>query len=121
MKVKFDGVKKFVRKNGVFMAQLAVMGYVAFSGDVAFALEKGNGGGTATFTNITGPLDSLKATLTGPIATAVGTVGIGAAALATGLNMENQVMKRAIQLTGGTAGAIGAGGLLTNVSSGLLF
>lgn len=123
MKVDMKKVSKFFKKNGVFMAQLAVMGYVAFSGDMASAQTTATGTTSDSFGVITAPLETLKSTITGPVATAIGTIGIGAAALATGLNMENQVMKRAIQLTGGTAGAIGAAGLLDGAakSAGLLF
>lgn len=121
MKVNWTKVKKFVKENGVFMAQLSFMGYIALSGDIGFAATSGSG---EAFSKITGPLTKVQETMTGPIARTVGTIGIGAAALATGLNMENQVLKRSIQLTGGVAGAIGASSLIQDIggtSSGLLF
>lgn len=121
MKINTRKVTRFLKENRVMMVQLTVMGYVAFSGNTTFAGSASSSGGS--FTAITGPLQALKETMTGPIATTIGTVGIGAAALATGLNMENQVLKRSIQLTGGTAGALGATSLIDNVatSAGLLF
>ena len=119
VKINKKAIKKFLKENGFFMAKLAFMGFVALHADPALASTTGE-----KFSTITGPLNTVKDTISGPVAKAVGTIGIAGAALATGLNMENQVMKRAIQLTGGTAGAVGAGSLMADIggdSTGLLF
>lgn len=121
VKINKKAIKKFMKENGFFMAKLAIMGFIALHVDSAAATEVGTGSSSdGYFSKITEPLNKVSSTMTGPVAKAVGTIGIAGAALATGMNMENQVMKRAIQLAGGTAGAIGAASLLGD-ASGLLF
>ena len=120
VKINTKAVRKFIKENGFFVARLAVMGVIALHVDAASAASTAGG---SSFTSVTGPLQTLQNTMTDTVAKAVGTIGIAGAALATGMNMENQIMKRAIQVTGGVAGAVGAAKLMSDVgaSSGLLF
>lgn len=122
MKIKINNlnIRTLLKNNRLMLTQLTVMGAVIITNDTTFAASVQDSG---SFGVISKPLEAVGSTLTGPVAKAVGTVGIAAACLATGLNMEQQMMKRGIQLAGGVAGAIGATSLLADATSasGLLF
>lgn len=113
-------IRTFLKNNRIMLTQFAVIGVALMTSDTTFASSVQDSG---SFGVISKPLEAVGSTLTGPVAKAVGTVGIAAACLATGLNMEQQMMKRGIQLAGGVAGAIGATSLLADATSasGLLF
>lgn len=110
-------LKQFFWKNRYTFVQLGVIGgCVALLGDTSFASSADAG-----FTTITDPLNTLKSTMSGPIATGVATTGAVVFGLATATNMENQLVKRAIQFTGGAAGGLGAANIIKDLGGGLLF
>ena len=113
-------LKQFLWKNRYTFVQLGVIGgCVALLGDTSFASSADKAG--AGFETITGPLNTLKSTMSGPIATGVATTGAVVFGLATATNMENQLVKRAIQFTGGAAGGLGAASIINDLGGGLLF
>lgn len=114
-------VKQFLWKNRYTFVQLGIIcGAVVLMGDTSFASSKASGA-SGGFSTITDPLDTLKNTMSGPIATGVATTGAVVFGLATATNMENQLVKRAIQFTGGAAGGLGAASIIQDLGGGLLF
>ena len=112
MKVRKTG--RFIKENKILFAQLAVMGTVAVMSDPAFASQ-------GYFTQITEPLEKVKSTITGPVATAIGTIGAGLLGVSFAANFENQAAKRGVQVAGGAGLAVGASTAVTTVAgSGLL-
>ena len=120
MKAQLKKGMKFAEENKVMMCQLAAMGFVVLTSDTTFA---GTTSGPASFSAVTGPLNTLKDTVKGPIATGTATIGVVGLGLATASGMENQVLKRAIQFVGGAATGLGAAGIISDIgtASGLLF
>ncbi len=120
MKTQLKKGVKFAKENKVMMCQLAAMGFVVLTSDTTFASTTS---GSASFSGVTGPLNTLKDTVKGPIATGTATIGVVGLGLATASGMENQVLKRAIQFVGGTATGLGAAGIISDIgtASGLLF
>lgn len=106
---------KFIKENKVLFAQLAVMGTVAVLSDPAFAATS-----ASDFVQITGPLQKIQNTITGPVATAIGTIGAGLLGVSVAANFENQAAKRGVQVAGGAGLAVGASSAITTVASGLL-
>ena len=116
MQIKEKACKmgKFMKEHKVVMAQLAVMGLVVVGvADTSFA-QSGGGG----FEVVTGPLEKIKATVKGPVATAVGTIGAALLGVSVATNMENQMAKRGMQVAGGAGLAVGAGKVISTVTSG---
>lgn len=115
-KSKGKKLKQFLWKNRYTFIQLGVIGgCIALLGDTSFAKT------STAFSTVTGPLDKLSNTLSGPVATGVATSGAVIFGLATATNMENQLVKRAIQFTGGAAGGLGAASIITELGGGLAF
>lgn len=110
---------KFIKENKILFAQLAVMGTVALMSDPAFASTTDS----SQFRQITGPLQAIRDTIKGPVATAVATIGAGLLGVSVAANFENQAAKRGVQVAGGAGLAVGAGGAIDTVAtagSGLL-
>ena len=120
MKAQLKKGMKFAKENKVMMCQLAAMGFVVLTSDTTFASTTS---GSASFSSVTGPLNTLKDTVSGPVAKGVATIGAVVFGLATASNLENQAVKRAIQFTGGAAGGLGAAGIISDIgtASGMLF
>lgn len=120
MKAQLKKGMKFAKENKVMMCQLAAMGFVVLTSDTTFASTTS---GSASFSAVTGPLNTLKDTVSGPVAQGVATIGAVVFGLATASNLENQAVKRAIQFTGGAAGGLGAAGIISDIgtASGMLF
>ena len=110
---------KFIKENKILFAQLAVMGTVALMSDPAFASTTDS----SQFKQITGPLQAIRDTINGPVATAVATIGAGLLGVSVAANFENQAAKRGVQVAGGAGLAVGAGSAINTVAtagSGLL-
>lgn len=106
----------FVKENKLFLFRLGVMGMVAFSSDPALAAQS-----DSTFAVVTSPIEKFSNTITGPIATAIGTAGAALLGLSVSMNFENQVAKRGVQGVGGIGLGIGAATLVKNLGGGFLF
>ena len=70
-KKKIKTAGKFVKENKLLMLQLGLMGAVLVSNEVSFATAVQDD----AFAVVTNPLEKLQKTITGPIATAIGTAG----------------------------------------------
>ena len=106
----------FVKENKLLMAQLGVMGIVLLSGDTSFAKTTDD-----TFSVVTSPIQKFQNTITGPIATAIGTAGAGLLGLSVAMNFENQIAKRGVQGVGGIGLGIGTGTVVSKLGTGFLF
>ena len=117
-RISLSKMKNIVRQNKGFIFQLAIMaGTVAFAGDVAFASEEVPAGYQA----LVDPLNGFKTFLTGPVAKGVGVIGIVTCGLATASNMEQQVVKRSLQILGGASAGMSAASVISAAGSGLIF
>ncbi len=117
-------VLKFLSENKMLVIQLGIMGTIMITSDTSFAIGTGsntNDSGTGDFSVITTPLTMVKNTITGPVATAVGTAGAGLLGLSVAMNFENSIAKRAIQGTGGIGLGLGAASAISTIGSGMLF
>lgn len=110
------------------MIQLAIMaGLVLASSDfnvVHASTASGTYGGEKnmeSFNSLLKPLESVQMLMTGPIPKVVGAAGIGILGLSTAMSFESQVSKRAVQLAGGAAAAMGGASLITVAGSGACF
>lgn len=110
-------VKNFLKENKFCLLQMGIIaGGVLLLGDTSFAQTADN-----TFEEITGPLDKAQATISGPVAKGMATVGVACCGLATAMNMENQMVKRGMQVVGGSAAAIGGATMVGRLGDALLF
>lgn len=105
-KVTKEAKKAFhvLAENKLLLAQFGVMGIVLLSGDTSFA-NTSDGGNLSV---VVSPLQTVQETISGPIATAVGTAGAGLLGLSVAMNFENSIAKRAVQGAGGIG--LGLGG-----------
>lgn len=111
-------VKEFLWENKGTIFQLAIMtGVMAAASDVSFASDATPTG----YDKLTTPLKGLQDTLTGPVAKGVGIIGIVTCGLATASNMEQQVVKRSLQILGGAGAGMGAATVISAAGSGLVF
>lgn len=106
----------FVKENKLFLFRLGVMGMVAFSSDPALAAQTDD-----TFKVVTDPIDKFSKTITGPIATAIGTAGAALLGLSVSMNFENQIAKRGVQGVGGIGLGVSAATLVDKLGGGFLF
>lgn len=106
---KLKKAATFAKNNKMLLGQLAVMGTVAVMSDPAFA-------SSGYFTEITGPIEKVKSTITGPVATGIATIGAGLLGLSVAANFENQAAKRGVQVAGGAGLAVGASTAVTTVA-----
>lgn len=115
-------VLKFLSENKMLVIQLGIMGTIMITSDTSFAVGTAPDPDTdKNFSVITTPLTMVKDTITGPVATAVGTAGAGLLGLSVAMNFENSIAKRAIQGTGGIGLGIGAASAISSIGKGLLF
>ena len=115
-KKKIKAAGKFAKENKLLMFQLAMMGVVLLSNEASFASKADE-----TFSVVTNPLEKLQNTITGPIATAIGTAGAGLLGLSVTMNFENQIAKRGIQGVGGVGLALGGSTVVSKLGSAFLF
>lgn len=115
-KKRIKAVGKFAKENKVLMLQLGMMGAVLLTNEVSFATSADD-----TFTVVTNPLEKLQKTITGPIATAIGTAGAGLLGLSVTMNFENQIAKRGIQGVGGVGLGLGAATVVSKLGTAFLF
>ena len=116
-KKKIKAAGKFVKENKLLMLQLGLMGAVLVSNEVSFATAVQDD----AFAVVTNPLEKLQKTITGPIATAIGTAGAGLLGLSVTMNFENQIAKRAIQGVGGVGLALGGATVVSKLGTAFLF
>ncbi len=110
-------VWNFVKENKVLIAQLCLMGAVVLSSDTSFANTQAEAG----FEVVTNPLTKFQNTITGPVATAIGTAGAALLGLSVAMNFENQIAKRGVQGVGGIGLGLGASSLISGGSLGTAF
>ena len=115
-KKKIKTAGKFVKENKLLMLQLGLMGAVVLTNEVSFATKADE-----TFSVVTNPLEKLQNTITGPVATAIGTAGAGLLGLSVTMNFENQIAKRAIQGVGGVGLALGGATVVSKLGTAFLF
>lgn len=106
----------FMKENKLFLFRLGVMGMVAISSDPAIAATS-----DSTFAVVTSPLEKFSNTITGPVATLIGTAGAGLLGLSVTMNFENQIAKRGVQGVGGIGLGLGAAKVVQNLGGGFLF
>lgn len=116
MKKDAQGAVRFVKENKLFLFRLGVMGMVVLSSDPAIAAQT-----DSTFAVVTSPIQKFSSTITGPVATAIGTAGAALLGLSVSMNFENQIAKRGVQGVGGIGLGIGAATLVKNLGGGFLF
>ena len=116
MKKNVQGAVRFMKENRLFLFRLSVMGVVALSSDPALAAQS-----DSTFAVVTSPIEKFSNTITGPIATAIGTAGAALLGLSVSMNFENQVAKRGVQGVGGIGLGMGAATLVKTLGGGFLF
>lgn len=120
----WKGVKE--HKEEIFTLSLMAVSLVLVQ-DTCSATQIGQ---STTFANdvkitaIKQPLEVLETTLTGPIPKAVGTLGIITGAVGWGIGTEQQIVKYATRVAGGTGIAVGGGSVMYDffgVGQGVLF
>lgn len=118
MKIKkmIKRVGRFVMTHKALIIQLGIMGYIVATGDVASANTSGGG----DLSVVVSPLKKIQETISGPIATTVGTAGAGLLGLSVAMNFENQIAKRAIQGAGGIGLGVGGAQAVSAFGAGLL-
>ncbi|WP_462393239.1 TrbC/VirB2 family protein [Mitsuokella multacida] len=116
MKKNVQGAVRFMKENRLFLFRLSVMGVVALSSDPALAAQS-----DSTFSVVTSPLEKFSNTITGPVATLIGTAGAGLLGLSVTMNFENQIAKRGVQGVGGIGLGLGAAKVVQNLGGGFLF
>lgn len=115
-KKKIKAAGKFAKEHKLMLLQLGLMGAVLITNEVSFATSADD-----TFTVVTNPLEKLQKTITGPIATAIGTAGAGLLGLSVTMNFENQIAKRGIQGVGGVGLGLGAATVVSKIGTAFLF
>ena len=115
-KKKIKAAGKFAKENKLLMLQLGMMGAVLITNEVSLASSADE-----TFAVVTNPLEKRQKTITGPIATAIGTAGAGLLGLSVTMNFENQIAKRGIQGVGGVGLALGGATVVSKLGSAFLF
>lgn len=114
---------RFATDHKAELFQLAVMGVViGISGDASAAqqnmvVDKNGGDGIAVFTKT---LANVQATVTGPMAKGLVTIGTAAFGASYAMNIDNQAVKSLMRLGGGGSVALGAVDLIPQ-ATGLLF
>lgn len=126
-KLTWKKTKEFLWRNKRTILQLGIIcGTVALMGDVSFATEDTSseqisGISMEAYDKLTNPLLGLQHVLTGPVAKGVGVVGIVTCGLATAANMEQQVVKRGLQILGGAGAGMGAASVIATAGTALTF
>lgn len=111
-----EKVVRFMKDNAVLGVQLGIMGLViAFTQDASFA--KDSGGTSGGLTVITNPLNTIRETITGPVAVGLSTVGIAMFGGSFIMNTDSQFTKNAMRLGGGGALALNGASLIDDVFS----
>ena len=113
-------VMKFLRDWGPTIGQLAIMAGIALSADPAMANTSNFNAGeikSSGLTTITGPLQTIRDTMTGPVASAITTVGAVVFGASWAANIDSQVTKGAMRVAGGSAVALGGAQLIGDVNS----
>lgn len=101
-------IKKFLQENGVFMAQLAVMGVIVLtSGDHALA-QTATGTESGGLGTLTKPLTTVKSFMTGTVPQVLVTSGVVMAGASYAMNIDNQAVKSFMRIGGGGTVALGA-------------
>ena len=115
-------VVNFAKENKWTLARLGVMALVAgivpevsYAQNATGAATTGDGGITA----ISQPMERFRQLMTGPVPTAVATIGVAVGGASWAMNIENQVTKMAMRVVGGSSVAIGAAGFI-NQTTGFL-
>ncbi len=115
-------VVSFVKENKWTLVRLGVMAMaagivpdVSYAQNATGAATTGDGGITA----ISRPLENFRQLMTGPVPTAVATIGVALGGASWAMNIENQVTKMAMRVVGGSSVAIGAAGFI-NQTTGFL-
>ena len=110
-------VVNFVKENKWTLARLGVMALAAgIVPDVSYAQNTT----TSTVTTITGPLTTMQNLMTGPVQTAITTIGAAVGGASWAMNIENQVTKTAMRVVGGGAVALGAAGFISQTAGFLI-
>jgi type IV secretory pathway VirB2 component (pilin) len=126
-KLTWKKTKEFLWRNKGTILQLGIIcGTVALMGDTSFAQDAADsndlqGIDMSGYTKLTAPLAGLQNTLVGPVAKGVGVIGIVTCGLATAANMEQQVVKRGLQILGGAGAGMGAASVIATAGSSLTF
>lgn len=117
-KLTWKKTKEFLWRNKGTILQLGIIcGTVALMGDTSFAQSSAPKG----YESLTTPLQGLQDTLAGPVAKGIGVVGIVTCGLATAANMEQQVVKRSLQILGGAGAGMGAASVISAAGESLIF
>ena len=106
-------VKNFVKENKWTLARLGV---VALAAGIVPEVSYAQNTTTSTVTTITGPLTTMQNLMTGPVPTAITTIG----AAVGGASIENQITKTAMRVVGGGAVALGAAGFISQTAGFLI-
>ena len=73
--------------------------------------------GSGGLSTITGPLDTISKTMTGPVASAITTIGAVVFGASWAANVDSQVTKGAMRVAGGSAVALGGATLIKDVNA----
>ena len=110
-------IAKFFQKHKWTIFKMCVMALaVEFIPDVSYAQNTT----TSTVTTITGPLTTMQNLMTGPVPTAITTIGAAVGGASWAMNIENQVTKTAMRVVGGGAVALGAAGFISQTAGFLI-
>ena len=119
-------VVNFLKENKWMLLKMGVMALAAgIVPDVSYAQTVNLGNGTDGMTGdggvtaISRPLSRFSNLMTGPVPTAIATIGVAVGGASWAMNIENQVTKMAMRVVGGSSVAIGAAGFI-NQTTGFL-
>ena len=110
-------VVNFVKENKWTLARLGV---VALAAGIVPEVSYAQNTTTSTVTTITGPLTTMQNLMTGPVPTAITTIGAAVGGASWAMNIENQITKTAMRVVGGGAVALGAAGFISQTAGFLI-
>ena len=112
-------IAKFFQKNKATLLKIGMMAVVAaIMPEISYASNTT----TSDVSVITGPLplDTMHDLMTGPVPTAIVTIGAAVGGASWAMNIESQVTKTAMRVVGGGAVALGAANFISQTAGFLI-
>ena len=110
-------IAKCLQKNKTMLLKIGMMAVVAaIMPEISYASNTT----TSSVSVITGPLDTMHDLMTGPVPTAIVTIGAAVGGASWAMNIESQVTKTAMRVVGGGAVALGAANFISQTAGFLI-